>query len=187
MKRFLPLAMALAAAACSPAPVPAPTKAAAETTQMSPDELVELRKASAQVLFWDQDTRSANFRRMDALFPGTTAEASPSPRALPKGAPLPFDEAAIDAFMKDQNVAGLMMIQDGKVRLERYGLGMTPDDRWTSFSVAKSFTSTLVGAAIADGVRLSARPWGKTARPRKRPTLLMPTRLRPTRLLARLS
>ncbi|MBH9537724.1 serine hydrolase domain-containing protein [Novosphingopyxis sp. YJ-S2-01] len=151
MKRFLPLAMALAAAACSPAPAPAPTKAAAATTQMSPDELVELRKASAQVLFWNQDTRSANFRRMDALFPGTTAKASSTPRALPKGAPLPFDEAAIDAFMKDQNVAGLMMIQNGKVRLERYGLGMTPEDRWTSFSVAKSFTSTLVGAAIADG------------------------------------
>ena len=32
-----------------------------------------------------------------------------------------------------------------------YGLGQTPQMRWTSFSVAKSFTSTLVGAAIKDG------------------------------------
>ena len=29
--------------------------------------------------------------------------------------------------------------------------GLTRDGRWTSFSVAKSFTSTLVGAAIRDG------------------------------------
>ena len=30
-------------------------------------------------------------------------------------------------------------------------MGFGPDGRWTSFSVAKSFTSTLVGAAIQDG------------------------------------
>ncbi len=152
MKRFLPFAAAFAAISCMPAPAPeASSNAAAATAQMTPEDLAELRKASAQVLFWDQAARSANFRRMDALFPGTTAKASPKPRALPKGTPLPFNEAAIDAFMKEQQIAGLMMIQDGKVRLERYGLGMTAQDRWTSFSVAKSFTSTLVGAAIADG------------------------------------
>lgn len=44
-----------------------------------------------------------------------------------------------------------MIIQDGKVRFERYGLGFDAAGRWTSFSVAKSFTSTLVGAAIQDG------------------------------------
>jgi hypothetical protein len=47
--------------------------------------------------------------------------------------------------------SGLIIIQDGKVRLERYGLGFGETGRWTSFSVAKSFTSTLVGAAIEDG------------------------------------
>src|SRR3546814_2634731 len=30
-------------------------------------------------------------------------------------------------------------------------LGYGPEGRWTSFSVAKSFTSTLVGAAVKDG------------------------------------
>jgi len=35
--------------------------------------------------------------------------------------------------------------------VERYGLDYGPDGRWTSFSVAKSFTSTLVGAALKDG------------------------------------
>jgi CubicO group peptidase (beta-lactamase class C family) len=53
--------------------------------------------------------------------------------------------------MTRQNTAGLVIVQDGKIRLERYGLGFDADGRWTSFSVAKSFTSTLVGAAIQDG------------------------------------
>ena len=53
--------------------------------------------------------------------------------------------------MKAYNVSGLMVVKDGKVMLERYGLGRKPEDRWISFSVAKSITSTLVGAAIQDG------------------------------------
>jgi CubicO group peptidase (beta-lactamase class C family) len=53
--------------------------------------------------------------------------------------------------MASQHSAGILIIQDGKVRLERYGLGFDAAGRWTSFSVAKSFTSTLVGAAIQDG------------------------------------
>ena len=43
------------------------------------------------------------------------------------------------------------MLHDGKLRLERYGLGFDAAGRWTSFSVAKSLTSTLVGAALRDG------------------------------------
>jgi CubicO group peptidase (beta-lactamase class C family) len=64
---------------------------------------------------------------------------------------LPLDTGEVDAFMAAQNVAGLIVVQDGRVRLERYGLGHRRDGRWMSFSVAKSVTSTLVGAAIRDG------------------------------------
>jgi CubicO group peptidase (beta-lactamase class C family) len=53
--------------------------------------------------------------------------------------------------MADQNTAGLLVLQDGQVRVEKYGPDFGPTGRWTSFSVAKSFTSTLVGAAIKDG------------------------------------
>jgi CubicO group peptidase (beta-lactamase class C family) len=42
-------------------------------------------------------------------------------------------------------------VKDGRVVLEKYALGRKPEDRWTTFSVAKSITSTLVGAAIKDG------------------------------------
>jgi CubicO group peptidase (beta-lactamase class C family) len=57
----------------------------------------------------------------------------------------------IDAYMKAQRNAGLIIIQDGKIRFEKYALDYDAKGRWTSFSVAKSFTSTLVGAAIKDG------------------------------------
>jgi CubicO group peptidase (beta-lactamase class C family) len=53
--------------------------------------------------------------------------------------------------MAGQRSAALLIVQDGKLRLERYGLGFDAAGRWTSFSVAKSFTSTLVGAALRDG------------------------------------
>lgn len=118
--------------------------------QMNAAELERVRTAAAQILFWSDAQRSANFRAMETQFPGTTARAG-TPRALPAGAPLPVSDAEIEAFMTAQNVAGLMVIQDGKVRLERYGLGLGAQDRWTSFSVAKSVTSTLVGAAVKDG------------------------------------
>ncbi|MFN9711884.1 MAG: serine hydrolase domain-containing protein, partial [Alphaproteobacteria bacterium] len=56
-----------------------------------------------------------------------------------------------DTFMKANNVSGVLILKDGKLLMERYGMGRKPGDRWTSFSVAKSVTSTLVGAAIQDG------------------------------------
>jgi CubicO group peptidase (beta-lactamase class C family) len=53
--------------------------------------------------------------------------------------------------MKDQRIHGLLVLHDGKIRLERYTAPQTPSTRWNSFSVSKSVTSTLVGAAMKDG------------------------------------
>lgn len=53
--------------------------------------------------------------------------------------------------MASSHVTGLIVLQHGRIRLERYGSGRGPADRWTTFSVAKSVTSTLVGCAIRDG------------------------------------
>lgn len=60
-------------------------------------------------------------------------------------------EKALEYFLTEQNVAGLLILVDGKIRLERYALGHSESDLWSSLSVAKSVTSTLVGAAIKDG------------------------------------
>lgn len=104
------------------------------------------------VLSWKLSQRDAAFRAMDrlpVLARASQISASPTPLALPLGTPLEIP--GVDEYMADQRTAGLVVLQDGKVRFERYGLGFDAAGRWTSFSVAKSFTSTLVAAAIQDG------------------------------------
>lgn len=76
--------------------------------------------------------------------------AGNAPSALPPGPPLNLG-LDVDAYMQGQRSAALLVLHKGQVRLERYGLGFDAGGRWTSFSVAKSFTSTLVGAAVRDG------------------------------------
>jgi CubicO group peptidase (beta-lactamase class C family) len=111
----------------------------------------------AEVLQWNRAQKLAGFPRMDSLFPAHVVARGARVRPLPGGAPLaPFvpgraRAALLDSLMVAQETAGLLVLHDGKVRLERYALGHSAAGRWTSFSVAKSITSTLVGAAIRDG------------------------------------
>jgi len=105
-----------------------------------------------QVLFWTDAQRAERFRAMEQWFAGYEVPAAAAPRALPQGAPLSAGlQAELKALMAETSTAGLMVLVDGKVAFEHYGLGLGPNDRWTSFSVAKSFTSTLLGAAVKDG------------------------------------
>lgn len=105
-----------------------------------------------QVLFWDEAAREARFRDMESWFPGHEVPAASGTLELPDGEPLGGAmQAAIARFMAETNAAGVMVLQDGRVRYENYALDFGPDQRWTSFSVAKSFTSTLLGAAVKDG------------------------------------
>ena len=115
--------------------------------------LLKTVPTNRNLLFWSVPQRDAAFRAMDRiplLAKWHTAAPSASPRALPAGAELklPLD---LDAYMAGQRSAALLILQRGKLRLERYGLGFDGSGRWTSFSVAKSFTSLLVGAALRDG------------------------------------
>ncbi len=54
-------------------------------------------------------------------------------------------------YFTKQRVAGLLVIKDGRIVYERYGLGNDETTRWVSFSVAKSVVSMLFGAAVKDG------------------------------------
>ncbi|SKB33030.1 CubicO group peptidase, beta-lactamase class C family [Sphingopyxis flava] len=138
MRRYFAAALLCAAAAGHG------TLAAAQVTDSLPEDL--------NVLFWSQDQRDVAFRTMEtvpkvAVHP---VKAGGTVYPLPVGAPLAIG-ADVEAYMAKQRHAGLIIVQDGKVRLEKYALGYGSDGRWTSFSVAKSFTSTLVGAAVKDG------------------------------------
>jgi CubicO group peptidase (beta-lactamase class C family) len=102
------------------------------------------------VLFWTQDQRDNAFRQMEKLVDVNTIAASGHSLSLPVGAPIKV-KIDIDDYMTAQRNAGLIILQDGKIRFEKYALGYGAEGRWTSFSVAKSLTSTMVGAAIKDG------------------------------------
>jgi CubicO group peptidase (beta-lactamase class C family) len=106
---------------------------------------------------WNQEEREWGFLRWSTLYETRPVRRGTRVRPLPVGTPLQAfarggaQAAYLDDYLTTQKVAGLLVLQDGKRRLERYALGLTPSKRWTSFSVAKSITGTLVGAAIRDG------------------------------------
>ncbi len=105
------------------------------------------------LLFWSESQRDAAFRALDRLpflAKARDVPAAGRPTPLPPGPPLPLP-LDVDAYMAGQRSAALLIVHDGKLRLERYGLDFDAAGRWTSFSVAKSITSTLVGAALRDG------------------------------------
>ncbi|KTE38222.1 MULTISPECIES: serine hydrolase domain-containing protein [unclassified Sphingopyxis] len=137
MRRLLAAALLCAAAAGCSSPEPA-------KTDTLPKDL--------NVLFWTQDQRDAAFRTMETVpkVVVNTVKAGGTVYPLPAGEPLDIGQD-VDAYMAKQRNAGLIIVQDGKIRLEKYALGYAASGRWTSFSVAKSFTSTLVGAAVKDG------------------------------------
>jgi CubicO group peptidase (beta-lactamase class C family) len=109
--------------------------------------------ADLQVLFWSDAQRAERFRAMEQWFAGHEVPAANDIRTLIDGKQLPDAlQAELGALMAETGTAGIMVLVDGKVAYEAYGLGLGPNDRWTSFSVAKSFTSTLLGAAVKDGL-----------------------------------
>jgi len=109
-------------------------------------------------LFWTPAQQSIGYRNIEKIFATRTVKSGPNVFPLPND-PLNAEvkyrfqgsQWNTAKFMKANNVAGLLVIKQGKIVLERYRLGETPHDRWTSFSVGKSVTSTLIGAAIKDG------------------------------------
>ncbi len=131
----------LAVVGLFPAPLPAQAPTASVAARLAAD------------LQWTPTQREHRFARMDKLFPTNTIHHGPRTLALSQGLPLTLHLAGqtLRQRMQHDRLAGVLVLQHGRIRLEAYGLHTTPHTRWTSFSVAKSFTSTLVGAAIARG------------------------------------
>jgi CubicO group peptidase (beta-lactamase class C family) len=106
---------------------------------------------------WNQQQRELGFLHMDVVYRAREVPKGSKVHQLPQGKPMAAfskggeKEKEFRDFVTEQKVAGLLILQDGKIRLEHYSLGLSDTGRWTSQSVAKSVTSTLVGAAIKDG------------------------------------
>jgi CubicO group peptidase (beta-lactamase class C family) len=115
--------------------------------------------SSDNVLFWTPEQQVAGFRNSDRIFDTRRIEAGGSVYPLPYervdlgDVEIKLDEASmtVNEYFKKQSVAGLLVIKDGHILYERYGLGNDEDSKWISYSVAKSVVSMLIGAAIQDG------------------------------------
>jgi CubicO group peptidase (beta-lactamase class C family) len=117
-----------------------------------------LPPGGAAILMWTPEQQAWGYRNMEKISPVAVVRRGAFPRRLPlaeRQIDPSFSHAGtaytVDSYMAASRTSGVIAIKDGEVVLERYALGRGPQDRWTSFSVAKSVTSTLIGAAIADG------------------------------------
>lgn len=108
-------------------------------------------------LLWPPCIQSYGYRIVDQLFATRTINKGTSPKPFPRGTEIDIsyeigdDTRNLNRFMDINNVAGLLVIHRGEIVMERYGLGLQPQDRWSTMSTVKSMTAMLVGAAIQDG------------------------------------
>jgi hypothetical protein len=111
--------------------------------------------------YWDTtpENQAPTFRNQIQIWPHRVIHRCEVVRPLPAHtrslADLTFELGGVRLSVSDvmarRRMAGLLILKQGEIALERYGMGNGPESRWTSFSTAKSITATLVGAALHDG------------------------------------
>jgi hypothetical protein len=106
------------------------------------------------------EQRAEKFQQPETWFPARRMTASPQPLPLPDfDRPADFEiryewqgeSYGIDEFNERTQSNALLILKNGRIVVENYRNGSTPQTRFISFSTGKSFTSTLVGMAIEDG------------------------------------
>ncbi|MFF2088849.1 serine hydrolase domain-containing protein [Nocardia sp. NPDC058176] len=100
-----------------------------------------------------------NFCRLWNLLPVGALTPSSTPHQWRTGDPIELPDTyefagerkSFEEFFVETDTAALLVLEDGVIRHERYALTGGPEVPWISMSVAKSFISTLVGIAVAEG------------------------------------
>src|SRR5580704_10261728 len=116
-------------------------------------------EVAAYVTVTTPENQAATLRNQDQVWSVRAIRRGAAVRPLPPHARSLADltyelgggRYGVDDFMARRRTAGLMVLKHGEIALERYGMGNSPESRWTSFSTAKSMTATLTGAALHDG------------------------------------
>jgi CubicO group peptidase (beta-lactamase class C family) len=108
---------------------------------------------------WDPAHYIGSFRHMDEIFPTRVVRRAGPVFELPRGeaiATLTYSFGGttrdIEDYFRRTRTTGFLVVKDGQIVFERYMQGADETARFTSWSVAKSFVSTLVGLAIDDGL-----------------------------------
>ena|SRR5690554_3326794 len=106
------------------------------------------------LLFWTQEERDRRFPIMHEIYPSIPVSTGNQITYL-EGAktisPKWKDGTTLTTYMDDNHAKGVIVLQDNKIRLEEYADGIDHETLWTSFSVAKSVSSMLVGVALKEG------------------------------------
>jgi CubicO group peptidase (beta-lactamase class C family) len=117
------------------------------------------RLLGGDFLLWSPNIQSEGFLHWDRIFATRTIPRGDTVRSYPDGATIdsvPFEAYGaagdIDDLMAGDHLSGLLVVKNGEVRLERYAKGLTREGRWQSSSMVKSLASTLIGAAVHDGL-----------------------------------
>jgi CubicO group peptidase (beta-lactamase class C family) len=111
------------------------------------------------ILFWSGDQQIAGFRNISTLSPVRHITRGDNVFALPREQrdfsnlryTVNGEQFSLPQYMEHNHVGGLLVIKNGEIALEQYGLGNHEDHQWISFSMTKSVVSMLIGAAIKDG------------------------------------
>lgn len=129
-----------------------------DSDQETPDAMGDITRAYAGELM--PGIQINTFANTEMIFPcrliAKGAETRPLPRADKQLVDLTIrsrgDEYDLYDFVSRNRTTGLMILKNGKTLIEHYELGTTATTRWMSMSMAKSVATTLIGAAIKDGL-----------------------------------
>lgn len=113
----------------------------------------------ADLSFLTPDKQFLYYQNADRILPTNKIEAGKKKYSLVKGLQNLSDFSfvykdtmrTLNEFIKATNVVGLMIVRNDTILFEHYSEGIRPETKWINFSVAKSVTSLLYGAAIQDG------------------------------------
>ncbi len=119
-----------------------------------PNDVVERGKA------FEPENAAWFYQNASEVFPTRTVSRAEGGRALVDnlgrldGFTYDYDGSSktLDQLMTDTTMMGLAILYRGELVFEDYALGAGPGTRFTTFSAVKSITSTLVGAAVHDGL-----------------------------------
>lgn len=112
----------------------------------------EIARLLAVNSLFSEDRIVANFTGMADLFHSVTVERGTGPASALDYSELPFEpDSALRDWIADRQVTAMIVLRDGEIAYEEYFHGTGPDDLRISWSIAKSFVSSLIGILIEEG------------------------------------
>jgi len=119
----------------------------------------QAERLHATMTLFDEDRIVHNFSHMDEAFlmkpvkrSGPVYQFAHAPADLPRGFTYRGRPVDTDEYLDRRATTALLVLKDDRIAFEKYYLGTGENDLRISWSMAKSFTATLFGIAVHDGL-----------------------------------